>query len=193
MVVACLCFVAVNYLCYAVYLPLDAWWALRFFLPAFPPLFVFMSIAVLRVPALLPLHPRALVPVAARHTRRDAPARIQPPHECARLGGREAIRRDRQVHCRHAAAASGDYFRPAQWQRGVYYSGRLTVRYDRLEPGQLETVVSGFKQRGYSPFILLDVFEREEFTAKFGDAARFGLLDAKAAALVPTVDLYQVN
>jgi hypothetical protein len=54
-------------------------------------------------------------------------------------------------------------------------------------------VANGFRQRGYAPFILIDATEREDFAARFGDAARFSSLDARAAARVPTVDLYSVN
>ena len=47
-------FVVVIYLCYAVYLPMEVWWGLRFFLPVFPIMFVFLSVAVVRLPAYLP-------------------------------------------------------------------------------------------------------------------------------------------
>ena len=54
--------VVVIYLCYAVYLPMEAWWGLRFFLPAFPVVLVFMSAALIRGASLLPV-PRVVWPL----------------------------------------------------------------------------------------------------------------------------------
>jgi hypothetical protein len=53
-------FVVVIYLCYAVYLPMEVWWGLRFFLQVFPIMFVFLSVAVVRLPAFLPIGTRVL-------------------------------------------------------------------------------------------------------------------------------------
>ena len=47
-------FAIAVYLCYAFYVPLDTWWTLRFLFPAFPVVFVFVSVVLLSVPARLP-------------------------------------------------------------------------------------------------------------------------------------------
>jgi hypothetical protein len=190
--VTCIAFIAATYLCYAFYLPLEAWWSLRFFLPAAPALFVFMSIAVLRLPALLPLRPRAMAPLMLAVL-----VVLHPLAFTRRANALDSVGEKR-------FAEIGRYIAGALPPRAAvisvlhsgsvgYYSGRMTVRFDMLDTDQLETVASGFRQRGYAPFILIDVTEREDFAARFGDAARFGSRDDRAAALVPTVDLYEVH
>ncbi len=42
-VVMCAVFAAAGFASYALYIPLDLWWYLRFLLPAFPPMFVVVS------------------------------------------------------------------------------------------------------------------------------------------------------
>jgi hypothetical protein len=42
-------------------------------------------------------------------------------------------------------------------------------------------------------FILLDHFEKEDFAKRFGPVDRLATLDSRAAALVPSVALYQVK
>lgn len=190
--VTCASFVAATYLCYAAYLPIDVWWTLRLILPAYPALFVVMSVAVLRLAALLPLRPRAIAPVMLAVL-----VLLHPLAFVRRANVLDSVGEKR-------FAVIGRYLADTLPPRAAiisvlhsgsatYYSGRLTLRYDMIVPGQLETVIRGLRQRGYAPFILLDLFEREEFGQKFGDPVRFGARDATAAALVPTVDLYRVN
>ena len=190
--VTCACFVVATYLCYAFFLPIDVWWTLRLFLPAYPALFAVMSVAVLRLPERLPLRPRAMAPILL------AALVVVHPIVFSRLVNALDSEGEKRF------AAIGTYIADTLPQRAAiicvmhsgsarYYSGRLTVRYDEIASGQLETVVRGLRARGYALFILLDVFEREDFSRRFGDPERFGSRDATAAALVPSVGLYQVN
>jgi hypothetical protein len=58
-----------------------------------------------------------------------------------------------------------------------YYSGRLTLRYDWVERGWLDTVVRELRARGYAPFILLEEGEEPPFRTRFGAHSRLAMLD----------------
>jgi hypothetical protein len=49
-----------------------------------------------------------------------------------------------------------------------YYGGRLTLRYDLLDPKSLDTAVQWFNGQGIHPYALLDDFELGEFRRRFG-------------------------
>jgi hypothetical protein len=57
-----------------------------------------------------------------------------------------------------------------------YYAGRLTLRYDILEPGWLDRTVDWLESRGVQVFVLLDDWERPLFEERFaGQRALAGL------------------
>jgi hypothetical protein len=185
-------FVVVMYLCYAVYLPMEAWWGLRFFLPVFPIVLVFLSVTLVHGTRLIPLGPHVLLPVVIavlivaqmREFIRDTNVLDSTGEQRFEQIGRyiaDALPRDAVVF---AVMHSGSV---------NFYSGRVTVRFDALQPGQFTTVAREFQRRGRPPFILLDTFEGEDFAKRFGAVERLGTLDSRAAKLVPNVMLYQVN
>ena len=51
----CICFAVAVYACYALYMPLDVWWSLRFLLPAFPILFILIVAGGFAVADRLPI------------------------------------------------------------------------------------------------------------------------------------------
>ena len=56
-----------------------------------------------------------------------------------------------------------------------YYSGRLTLRYDLLQPGWLDEAVRTLAARGYHPYIALEQGEEADFRrqfVKFSDLSR---------------------
>jgi hypothetical protein len=183
-------FVIVMYLCYAVYLPMEAWWGLRFFLPAFPVLLVFMSAALVRGSALLPV-PRVVWPLMIvalifsqmhRFNRDNYVLDSRGEWRFANIGRYVAETlpaRTVVFTVLHAGSLS-------------YYSGRMAVRFDAVLPEHFKAVAGEFQRRGYAAYILLDEFEKEEFTTKFGEADTWGKLDERAAKLVPYVKLYQM-
>lgn len=185
-------FVVVMYLCYAVYLPMDAWWGLRFFLPVFPVVLVFLSVTIVHGTRLIPLGPHVLLPVVIavlivaqmREFIRDTSVLDSTGEQRFAQIGRyiaDTLPKDAVVF---AVMHSGSV---------NYYSGRVTVRFDYVKPEQFSAVASELQRRGRPAFILLDTFEGEDFAKRFGAVDRLGTLDARAAKLVPTVTLYQVN
>jgi hypothetical protein len=184
-------FVVVMYLCYAVYLPMEAWWGLRFFLPVFPVVLVFLSVTIVHGSRRIPLGRHVLPVVIAVLIVAQMREFIRDTNVLDSTGEQRFAQIGRYI----ADALPGDAVVFAVMHSGSvnFYSGRVTVRFDALQPGQFTAVAREFKRRGRPPFILLDTFEGEDFAKRFGAADRLGTLDSRAAKLVPNVALYQVN
>jgi hypothetical protein len=185
-------FVVMTYLCYAVYLPMEAWWGLRFFLPAFPIVFVLLSVVIIRGPARLSLAPRVLWPILIAilifsHIRMF----VRDMGVLDSTGERRFAQIGRYIA--DTLPPRAILFAVLHSGSAMYYSGRPTIRFDALPPGRLRAIANEFRRRGYAPFIVLDTFEREDFANRFGPAADLGTLDARAAKLIPNVELYQVH
>jgi hypothetical protein len=138
-------FAIAVYLCYA-YVPLDTWWTLRFLFPAFPVVFVFVSVVPLSVPARLPPGARWLTVVVLVGT--------GVAHAVA--FGRANSSLDSAKEWRYATA--GHYIAETLPERAVffttlhsgsarYYSGRLTVRYDLIPPQLFERAIAHFSNK----------------------------------------------
>jgi hypothetical protein len=187
--VLCTAFAIGVYLCYAFYVPLDTWWTLRFLFPAFPIIFVFLSVALLSIPARLPPTARGLVVVTL--------VGLVVSHAIA--FGRNNYAFDSTDEQRYADV--GRYIAQKLPDRAVlfavlhsgsarHYSGRLTVRYDYIAPELLEVTIEHFRTRGFIPYFLLDAGERREFVERFSSTTRLGTLDWQPVAVVHAVALY---
>ena len=187
--VLCIAFAIGVYLCYAFYVPLDTWWTLRFLFPAFPIIFVFLSVALLSIPARLPPTARWLVVVTL--------VGLVVSHAIA--FGRNNYAFDSTDEQRYADV--GRYIAQKLPDRAVlfavlhsgsarHYSGRLTVRYDYIAPELLEATIEHFRTRGFIPYFLLDAGEKREFVERFSPTTRLGTLDWQPVAVVHAVALY---
>jgi hypothetical protein len=58
-----------------------------------------------------------------------------------------------------------------------YYAERLTVRFDRLDSEWLEPATVALRDRGYSPYFVVDGSETGLFTERFGATTTLGALD----------------
>ena len=74
-----------------------------------------------------------------------------------------------------------------------YYADRLTLRWDFIEPAQLDAAVAALQQRGHPTFLLIDDAEKAEFTSRFAGASRLAALDWAPQATVAGVALYAVR
>lgn len=107
MLVVCTGFVIVVYACYAFYMPFDAWWFLRFLLPAFPTIFVLMSAAIL-LSLCPPAWARTLGAAGgARRGRHLVQHPIRSRARCLRFERRTSFCHRRPLYCRAAAPARG--------------------------------------------------------------------------------------
>ena len=176
-----LTFAAAVLLSYLFYTPYgrDEWTYLRFLLPAYPALLV-LAVAV-------------TIETARRVIPRERAATVAASAVCIALSGwlaHESIRRGalmaRLVERRYADV--GKYIEAMMPSNGVfiaslhagsirYYSGRLTMSYDRLERRWLDEAVKELSARGYHPFIALEDGEVAAFRERFGGLNRLALLD----------------
>jgi hypothetical protein len=175
-----LCFIATVFLSYLFYLPFDEWWYLRFLLPAYPPMLVLSSVALVRL--LTPLTrvapdakgfaAAAVVALVARHgvdyaVDRGAPSLWRAEQRYLTVGEYVASTLpDRAVLIcmQHSGGAR-------------YYSGRITVRYDLMRPTDLDLVLAELRRLGYYPYLVLDDWEEPKFRDRFKGQSALSALD----------------
>jgi hypothetical protein len=154
--------------CYAFYTPYDAWWYLRFFLPAFPVLFTFVTIGFLAALRRFGGDRAAVVGVflaAALFAVRVKDARALGVFDLGRGG--------------IVYAAPAEFVRTRLPENAIvltvqhsgsvrYYSGRTTIRWDLLPPEWWPKALAGLVELGYRPYLLVAGVDEEPLRRRFG-------------------------
>ena len=160
---------------YLFYLPFDAWWFLRFLLPAYPVLFVGCGWLTWRLAAEMSSRGRAALLILLAVT---AIGRVVPYwNEIISLG---------RIEERYAAV--GRYVDTSLPPNAAiismlhsnsirFYSGRLVVRYDAFSPTRLESAIEWLAGHGYHPFLVIDSAEEQEFRTQFQGVSAAGRLE----------------
>ena len=167
---------------YVLYTPFQDWWYLRFLLPAWPAIFIgtaALPIGLARGRAEWARMAAALL-IIALGVRGIAMARalgVYPPGEGERRYATIA-----ELVAR-VTEPSGVIVTTAHVGPVRYYAGRLTVRYDLLDPAWFDRALEWFARRGRRPYLLLEEHEVQEFTRRFGGSSRVAELEM-APALV---------
>ena len=169
-------FAAVIWISYLVYVPWDAWWYLRFLLPAWPMMAVgtaSLAAAAYRTSS-RPLQVLTMVILAgigitgvAQAVRRDAFA----------IAGGEAsnVEVARTVESLTDADA---VIISAQHSGSLrYYAGRLTLRWDVGDPAWLDRTVDWLAAHGHHPYFVLEPQEVDELRARYGPTNMSARLD----------------
>ena len=65
----------------------------------------------------------------------------------------------------------------------TYYSGRLTMRFDAMDPAWLDRTVDWLAAQGRQPFLLLEYWERSQFEQRFAGKTRFNLSSIAPVAI----------
>ena len=170
-------------LSYLFYLPFETWTFLRFLLPAIPFLLAFCAVTVItglnRLPADARL-PVAVVVVGAACVWRLDLAR-----------GALDFRHSEQ---RYVSAAkyvaerfpSNAVFLSMQHSGSLrHYSGRLTLRWDAIDPNWFDRSPEVLKSQGLDPYILVEDTEEADLRARLGTRTRLGALDWAPVADLP--------
>ena len=183
-----ICFGAAVYACYAFYLPLDGWWNVRFLFPAFPVFFILIAAGGLAIIDLLPdvwrgVGVAALGAAITLHT--TAFGRAESVFDPEKELRYEIAGRYINDHTPPRAA----FFTMLHSGSVRHYSGRLTVRYDFIQPDRFEAMVSHLQQRGYATFLLIDDAEEEAFRRRFSGSRVLASLGSPQARF-PSVGLY---
>lgn len=178
-------FVAATFGAYVAYEPFDAWWYLRFLLPAFPAAFVLAFDAAHRIGGRLRgFDGRFLAVLVA----------------CIALYQGAAVTWDRDIF--HVAEGEQKYadagrFIAKRLPEGAVilsmqhsgtarlYSGRLTLRYDILAPEWLDRALEHLRSQGREPYLLLEDWEVPIFRERFAGQKAAAAVDAEPLAMLP--------
>ena len=166
---------------YLFYLPFDQWWYLRFLLPLFPILFLFLGIALSGLWRATVRSPAAVTMVTVILL---TAYRWSFAHGHGVLG----IGYDEQRY-----VAVGQYIDRALPANAVllsmqhsgsirYYSGRPTIRYDLFTAARFPSVVNDLPRYGYRPYIVLDDWEEQQYRARMGEATSLARLELRVLA-----------
>ena len=166
----------VTWAAYLLYVPWDAWWYLRFVLPAWPMMMLgaaFLVAAVYRSPSAA-WRIAAIVAVAAVGTNGFWQAVRRDAFSTAR-GESKYIEVAKTVE---SLTAPGDVILSAQHSGSIrYYAGRLTLRWDVGDPAWLDRTVEWLAAHGHHPYFVLEPQEIAELRARYGPTNSSALLD----------------
>jgi len=166
-----LAFVAAVFACYVPYEVFDAWWYLRFLLPAYPPLLVLTAVALTtlcgRMPARWRVGETVVVALLAFYMVRLTIDRgtfgLRDFERRFRLGGEYVA-----AHLpENAAVVTGQESGSVR-----FYSGRLTLFWRELPPDALDRALQFLRDRGYRPYLLLEPWEQMDFVQRFDAHSR---------------------
>jgi hypothetical protein len=175
-------FVLLVTACYLAYFPFPEWWYLRFLLPGVP---VLLALAVGGASALMSRrasHLRAPILVTLCVSLATWYVSVARSRDAFALRGFER---------RYLEA--GRYARQHLPERAIvlavqhsgslrYHGGRLTLRWDYLDPAWLDRALGWLDAQGYRPYLLLDPFEEADFRKRFRGHSVYGDLDWPASA-----------
>jgi hypothetical protein len=183
--------VAVVALSYLFYRPFDVWWYLRFLLPMWPPMMLLTALAAAALARRWSGRAHqvviaSLVVLLAWHGVTTADAR-----SAFNLGRGER----RYVDVGRFVAAHTDpgaVILSVQHSGSLrLYAGRMTLRFDVLDPVWLDRTVEYLQSIGRRPYFVLDGGEVDAFKARFGAANRSGSLEwPPMATLGSTIAIY---
>jgi hypothetical protein len=164
-------------LSYLFYTPFDTWWYLRFLLPMWPVLMMLTAavlVGILRrwTAAAYPVAAVVCVAFFAWHGVRTAAEHgvfelWQEDHRYVDVAGFVSARTEPRavfLSMQHSGSLR-------------LYTGRLTLRYDILDPAWLDRAVAYLTSIDRHPYIVLDMWEVDVFRRRFASASRLGALD----------------
>jgi hypothetical protein len=165
--------VASVFACYIPYEVFNAWWYLRFLLPAYPPLLVLTASAltalVARMPARWAPAQAAIVVAVVVLTVRVAIDRgtfgLRDFERRFRLGGEYVAAHLPQ----NAAVITGQESGSVR-----FYSGRFTLFWRELAEEDLDRALEFLRTSGYRPYLLIEPWEQADFVKRFGAKSRLG-------------------
>jgi hypothetical protein len=174
--------VLVVWALYLVYLPFEAWWFLRFLLPAWPAMCLGSAAVVVRIARARSVALRAaayalLAGVGAHNIYYASTHGAFPTGE----GEHRYVSIAKMVEQATDPAAvifTGQHSGPIR-----YYAGRTTLRFDLLDAAWLDRAVQWLNGQGRRPYFLLEEWEVAAFQERFARSSALGRV-----ALAPIVD-----
>jgi hypothetical protein len=176
----------IVFACYLPYVVFDAWWYTRFLLPALPLMLILTSVSIVALARRLPGVVAVVLVICvvsgiAAWQVREASARA-----VFRL--RTLERRFVEVGNYVARTLPAEAVVITVWESGSirFYSDRLTILWDSLDPGWLDRALEYLRESGRPPYFVFERFEEERFRARFAAHSGFGELDWPPMAQIGT-------
>jgi hypothetical protein len=181
-------FAATVALLYLFYLPFEAWWFLRFVVPAIPIALLLCadtvaraagSSSAVRVAALA-----AFTVVVASHAMRFIDTR-----DLLGIGTGERRYLEPSLHI--GSSTPPDSVILAMQHSGSvrYYTGRMIVRWDALDPAWLDRAVEFLRGRGVATYLLVEQWEEEPIRRRFAGQRTLADLDRSPIATARSGDI----
>jgi hypothetical protein len=172
-----LLFIALLLLPYLFYIPFDAWWYLRFVLPAFPIIFILAADALLWMTRRLPGRWGTIALLMACAWMMFSSLRFTLESDLPGLGAGEQRYADVGRFIARELPAKSVCLAMQHSGSIRHYSHCTTLRYDILRPEWLDRAIAHLVQRGYHPYIVLDDWEEEPFRQRFKAHSPLGSLE----------------
>ena len=172
-----LAFVVTTFGCYVAYTVYDAWWFLRFLLPAIPPMIVLAS--AVTVTWLARLGTTSRTAAFALVTAALVVFQIVTAADRAvfRLRDLERRFRDGGEYVARKLPPNAVVFTTQQSGSVRFYADRPTIIWDMLDPAWLDRALDDLRARGYHPYFLFEKQEDLTFRQRFETTSKIGGLE----------------
>jgi hypothetical protein len=172
-----LAFAAVTLACYLPYVVFDAWWYLRFILPAIAILLASSAAVAVCLSSRLPQCWRAPVLGLAIATLVVSYVSIAAHRRVFELRELERAYRTGGEYVAAHLPPNAVVLTLRQSGSVRFYSGRQTAVWADIDPEALDRALGYLRRRGYRPFLLLESAEEPEFRKRFGGRSSVGSLE----------------
>jgi hypothetical protein len=167
---------------YLIYLPFEAWWFLRFLLPAWAPMCLGAAAVVVRIARAQRVWGRvaacAILAGVGAHNLYYASTHGAFPSGEGEHRYVSIAKMVEQATDPAAVVFTGQHSGPIR-----YYAGRTIVRFDILDAAWLDRAVQWLNSQGRRPYFLLEEWEVTAFQERFARSNALGTI-----ALAPIVD-----
>jgi hypothetical protein len=181
--VSLVAFVALVLASYLLYEAFNAWWFVRFMLPAFPPLLVLTSVSIVAMSLRLPQWSRVLLPSTIITAMMWHGVVYAIDHDAFRARSERKYATAADFVARRLPAKAAVL--SMQHSGSIrYYSGRATVRFDHIRPEQLESTLATLADSGYRPYILVESWEMPAFQKRYNGFSPLASLDWPPLAIM---------
>ena len=174
--------VVVVWALYLIYMPFEAWWFLRFLLPAWPAMCLGAAAVVFRIAQTRGVSGRvaacAILAVVGAHNLFYASTHGAFPSGEGDHRYVSIAKMVEQATDPAAVVFAGQHSGPIR-----YYAGRTIVRFDMLDAAWLDRAVQWLNSQGRRPYFLLEEWETTAFQERFARSNTLGTI-----AFAPIVD-----
>jgi hypothetical protein len=168
---ACALIAAVTLGSYLTYFQFDVWWYLRFLMPAFGAFAVMIAAGLVSIARALPQPFGRIAAVAMLYVMMATTISFAADHGCfGRMRASERRYVDVGEFAGEHLPTNAILFSTQHSGSLRFYSGRLTLRFDWVQPEWASGVTAAVERAGYHPYLIVDDWEIEQVRKQFGFA-----------------------